>query len=127
MKEQEAAAVAKEDVVEIETWNPEESLRPFLNEALLVNEEISAIHALLKVANNDSKLAHKQDLRLALRDRINSQISEILNAARRICKRLEVIDRANAENCHIFGCGERTAVDRARISVTNWLRRCPKS
>ncbi|XP_020588509.1 uncharacterized protein LOC110030232 [Phalaenopsis equestris] len=124
MKEKEAAAIAEEDVVEIETWNPEESLRPFLNEALLVNEEMDSILNLLahlKAANNDSKLAHKQDLRLALRDRINSQISKILNTTRRNCKLLEVMDCANAENRCISSYGEGTTVDWARIYVTNWL------
>ncbi|XP_020588511.1 syntaxin-related protein KNOLLE-like [Phalaenopsis equestris] len=116
------AALGEEDVLEVETRNPEENLRSFLEEAWLVKEEMAKIRellALLEAVNDESRLADKQDVSRPMHDRINSQISEAVNAARRIRERLQDMDA----NGRVSGCREVTTVDRARSSVTNGLRK----
>ncbi|XP_020592835.1 syntaxin-related protein KNOLLE [Phalaenopsis equestris] len=125
MKDLEAGA-GTDDALEIETSMPDDSLRPFFEEAGLVMEEMASIRdllALLEAANEESKSAHKQDVSRALRERINQHILEVLKTARRIRERLEDMDRANAANRRLSGFREGTPIDRTRTSVTNGLRK----
>ncbi|PKU69138.1 syntaxin-related protein KNOLLE-like [Dendrobium catenatum] len=112
--------------LEIQMSKAEESLRIFFEEAGQVEEEMVSIRellALLKAASEESKLAHKQDVSRAVRDRINNHILEVLKATRRIRGRLEAMDRSNAANRRLSGCREGTAVDRTRTLATNGLRK----
>ncbi|KAH0457778.1 hypothetical protein IEQ34_013093 [Dendrobium chrysotoxum] len=125
MKDLEAGG-GDEDHLEIQMSKPEESLRIFFEEAGQVEEEMVSIRellALLKTASEESKLAHKQDVSRAVRDRINNHILEVLKTTRRIRGRLEALDRSNAANRRLSGCREGTAVDRTRTLATDGLRK----
>ncbi|KAH7676216.1 syntaxin 1B/2/3 protein [Dioscorea alata] len=102
------------------------NLGHFFEEAGLVKEEMASIRALLvnlQDANEESKSLHKPDSLRSHRNRINSDIVQVLRKAKAIRDRLEVMDRANAANRRLSGFREGTPIDRTRTSVTNGLRK----
>ncbi|KAJ4763116.1 Syntaxin [Rhynchospora pubera] len=111
---------------ELEMAAGDENLRQFFEEAGLVKEEMASIRDLLtslQEANEEGKSLHKAEAIRSMRDRINSDINQILKKAKCIRDRLEAMDRANAESRRLSGCREGTPADRTRTSVTNGLRK----
>ncbi|OMO84685.1 hypothetical protein CCACVL1_10712 [Corchorus capsularis] len=102
------------------------NLGPFLEEAEKVNQEMAVIRELLgklQESNEESKSLHKPESLKALRIKINKDIVTVQKRARTIKAQLEEMDRANAASKRLSGCKEGTPIYRARIGVTNGLRK----
>ncbi|KAI4319404.1 hypothetical protein MLD38_033004 [Melastoma candidum] len=98
----------------------------FLEDAEKVKLEIGSIREVLgrlQEANEETKALHKPESLKALRNRINADIIAVLKKAKNIKSQLEDMDRANAANRRLSGCKEGTPMYRARIAVTNGLRK----
>ncbi|KAF3326070.1 syntaxin-related protein KNOLLE [Carex littledalei] len=111
---------------ELEMAAGDENLRRFFEEAGLVKEEMASIRGLLtslQEANDEGRSLHKAEAIRSMRDRINSDINQILKKAKGIRDRLEAMDRSNAISRRLSGCREGTPADRTRTSVTNGLRK----
>lgn len=102
----------------------DEKLRPFLQEAEAVKEEIASIRGILarlQEANEESKSAHQPDALRGLRARIGADVVLVLRKARAIRDRLEAMDRSTAASRQLGSGG--TPVDRTRTAVAAGLRK----
>nr|CAD1833770.1 unnamed protein product [Ananas comosus var. bracteatus] len=110
---------------EAEAAAEDEKLRPFLQEAEAVKEEIASIRGILarlQEANEESKSAHQPDALRGLRARIGADVVLVLRKARAIRDRLEAMDRSTAAAAS-RQLGGGTPVDRTRTAVAAGLRK----
>ena len=59
----------------------------------------------------------------ALRSRMDADVAAAIKKAKVVKLRLESLDRANAANRSVAGCGPGSSPDRTRTSVTTSLRK----
>ncbi|XP_019153797.1 PREDICTED: syntaxin-121-like [Ipomoea nil] len=85
--------------------------------------ELENICARLNASNEHSKTLHNAKQVKDLRDKMDKDVSVALKKAKFIKVRLEALDRSNAANRSIAGCGPGTSSDRTRTSVVNGLRK----
>lgn len=99
----------------------------FLEEAEKVREEMGEIREILvklEQGNEESKSLHKTEALKSLKNRMNSDIVNVLKKARMIRSQLEEMDLANAANRRLSGLKDGSpAIYRTRIAVTNGLRK----
>lgn len=86
-------------------------------------KEIEDVHRQLKTAHEDSKTAHTAAQVKTLRARMDSDVGQALKKAKLIKVRLEALDRSNAANRNLPGCGPGSSADRTRSSVVAGLRK----
>lgn len=77
----------------------------------------------LQDANEESKLVTRAPAMKALKERMETDINEVLKVAHSIKQKIERLDRANLENRKVQGCGEKTATDRTRMSITATVKK----
>ncbi|XP_057547149.1 syntaxin-related protein KNOLLE [Amaranthus tricolor] len=100
-------------------------MEAFLEEAEKVKAEMASIKDILitlEASNEESKSLHKPEALKALRGRINADVVTVLRKAKAIKARLELMDRATAENRRLSS-EMGTPIDRTRTCVTNGLRK----
>ncbi|CAL9144683.1 unnamed protein product [Musa hybrid cultivar] len=85
--------------------------------------EVERLHRSLHEANEEGKSLHEASAVRALRARMDADVALALKKAKFIKLRLESLDRANAANRAVPGCGPGTTTDRTRTSVVAGLRK----
>lgn len=86
-------------------------------------KDLEALYSQLQSANDQSKTLHSAKSVKELRSKMDSDVSLSLKKAKFIKLRLEVLDRSNAANRSVPGCGPGSSSDRTRSSVVNGLRK----
>ncbi|KAL3825712.1 hypothetical protein ACJIZ3_021741 [Penstemon smallii] len=85
--------------------------------------EMESLYTQLQSSHEQSKTLHNAKAVKDLRSKMDSDISASLKKAKVIKVRLEALDRANAANRSVPGCGPGSSSDRTRTSVVNGLRK----
>ncbi|XP_058105231.1 syntaxin-121-like [Magnolia sinica] len=86
-------------------------------------QEVEKIHQRLHDSNESSKTIHKAKAIKELRSRMDADITQALKRAKLIKVKLEALERANAVNRTLPGCGPGSSSDRTRTSIVGGLRK----
>ncbi|GMJ14752.1 PENETRATION1, syntaxin of plants 121, SYNTAXIN RELATED PROTEIN 1 [Hibiscus trionum] len=93
-----------------------ESIKDELKELGSLNDHLSSSH-------EQSKTLHNAKAVRDLRAKMDGDVAMALKKAKLIKIRLEALDRSNAANRSLPGCGPGSSSDRTRTSVVNGLRK----
>ncbi|KAK6126528.1 hypothetical protein DH2020_039732 [Rehmannia glutinosa] len=85
--------------------------------------DLETLYTQLQAAHEQSKTLHNANAVKKLRSKMDADISAALKKAKLIKVRLEALDRSNAANRSVPGCGPGSSSDRTRTSVVNGLRK----
>ncbi|KAK3029265.1 hypothetical protein RJ639_039505 [Escallonia herrerae] len=85
--------------------------------------DLEALHGSLQAAHEKSKTLHNAKSIKNLRSTMDTDLASSLKKAKLIKVRLEALDRSNAANRSLPGCGPGSSSDRTRTSVVNGLRK----
>ncbi|KAL3623447.1 hypothetical protein CASFOL_032263 [Castilleja foliolosa] len=102
------------------------NLDRFFEDVEAIKEELSdleTIYTQLQSSHEQSKTLHNSKSVKDLRSRMDASVSAALKKAKLIKVRLEALDRSNAANRSVPGCGPGSSSDRTRTSVVNGLRK----
>ncbi|KAL5739886.1 hypothetical protein ACOSP7_028780 [Xanthoceras sorbifolium] len=86
-------------------------------------KELERLNGSLHSSHEQSKTLHNAKAVKDLRSRMDADVSLALKKAKLIKVRLEALDRSNAANRSLPGCGPGSSSDRTRTSVVNGLRK----
>lgn len=86
-------------------------------------KELERLNATLYSSHEKSKTLHNAKTVKELRSRMDADVGSALKKAKLIKVRLEALDRSNAANRSLPGCGPGSSSDRTRTSVVNGLRK----
>lgn len=104
----------------------EDNLAHFFREVEVIKsdmQEISNLFIDLQNLNEETKSAYSAKILRGLRDRMDSDMVDVLRKAKIVKSRLEVLDKSNVTNRQVMVTfAEGSAVDRTRVSTTNGLR-----
>lgn len=84
---------------------------------------LESLYTQLHAAHEQSKTLHNAAAVKDLRSRMDADVSASLKKAKLIKVRLEGLDRSNAANRSVSGCGPGSSSDRTRTTVVNGLRK----
>ncbi|XP_022986349.1 syntaxin-132-like [Cucurbita maxima] len=84
-------------------------------------DKLSGLLIKLKDANEESKAVTKASQMKAIKKRMEKDIDEVGKIARNVKGNLEALNKDNLTNRQKPGCQKGTAIDRARMNVTNSL------
>ncbi|XP_051131920.1 syntaxin-121-like [Andrographis paniculata] len=102
------------------------NLDRFFDDVEAVKDELRELESLFSQLQNwheQSKTLHNAKAVKELRSRMDGDIAAALKKAKMIKVRLEALDRSNAANRSMPGCGPGSSSDRTRTSVVNGLRK----
>ncbi|CAK9152963.1 unnamed protein product [Ilex paraguariensis] len=85
--------------------------------------DLETLYSQLQTANEQSKTLHNAKSIKDLRSKMDNDVALSLKKAKFIKVRLEALDRSNAANRSLPGCGPGSSSDRTRTSVVNGLRK----
>ncbi|XP_010422475.1 PREDICTED: syntaxin-123 [Camelina sativa] len=89
-----------------------------------VKEDMKAvdeIHKRLQDANEESKTVHDSKAVKKLRARMDSSVTEVLKRVKMIKSKLVALEKSNAAQRKVSGCGPGSSADRTRTSVVSGL------
>ncbi|GFQ01430.1 syntaxin-121 [Phtheirospermum japonicum] len=86
-------------------------------------QNLETLYARLQSSHEQSKTLHTSKAIKDLRSRMDSDVSASLKKAKLIKSHLESLDKSNAANRALPGCGPGSSSDRTRTSVVNGLRK----
>ncbi|OWM79026.1 syntaxin-121-like [Punica granatum] len=86
-------------------------------------KELERLHQRLQAAHEQSKTLHNSRAVKDLRATMEADVTTALRNAKMIKVRLEALERSNAANRSLPGCGPGSSSDRTRTSVVNGLRK----
>ncbi|KAH8485431.1 hypothetical protein Peur_070945 [Populus x canadensis] len=86
-------------------------------------KELEKLNGNLQSAHEQSKTLHNSRAVKDLRSKMDADVALALKKAKLIKVRLEALDRSNAANRTLLGCGAGSSSDRTRTSVVNGLRK----
>ncbi|KAJ3692037.1 hypothetical protein LUZ60_012387 [Juncus effusus] len=96
------------------------NLDKFFEEVESVKEDLRSLEKLyrrLQDTNEETKTAHNAKTVKELRSRMDTDIGQVLRKAKQVKAKLEALDRSNAANRKLPGCGPGSSADRTRTSV----------
>lgn len=102
------------------------NLDKFFEDVEAIKEELKGLellHDQLQSSNEQSKTLHNANSIKTLRTKMDNDVALSLKKAKLIKTRLESLDRSNATNRNLPGCGPGSSTDRTRTSVVNGLRK----
>ncbi|KAL6519320.1 hypothetical protein OROGR_018640 [Orobanche gracilis] len=102
------------------------NLDRFFEDVEAIKDELGKLEALynkLEAAHDRSKTLHNSKSVKDLRSVMDGDVSSALRKAKLIKVRLEALDRSNAANRTVPGCGPGSSSDRTRTSIVNGLRK----
>ncbi|KAJ4758913.1 syntaxin [Rhynchospora pubera] len=102
------------------------SLDRFFEDVEAIKDELKEIDRLqksLEESNEKGKTLHNASAVKSLRAKMDADVALALKKAKLIKIKLESLDRANAANRSLPGCGPGTSTDRTRTSVVSGLRK----
>ncbi|XP_071697233.1 syntaxin-121-like [Rutidosis leptorrhynchoides] len=102
------------------------NLDKFFEDVEAIKDELRALESLhnqLQSKHEQSKTLHNAKSVKELRSKMDQDVAVSLKKAKFIKVRLEALDRANASNRNLPGCGPGSSSDRTRTSVVNGLRK----
>ncbi|KAI5679652.1 hypothetical protein M9H77_00879 [Catharanthus roseus] len=102
------------------------NLDKFFEDVEVIKDELRDLETLysqLQTAHEQSKTLHNAKAVKELRTKMDNDVSASLKKAKFIKVRLEALDRSNAANRSLPGCGPGSSSDRTRTSVVNGLRK----
>ncbi|KAA8516812.1 hypothetical protein F0562_017078 [Nyssa sinensis] len=102
------------------------NLDRFFEDVEAVKDELRDLETLcnnLQTAHEQSKTLHNAKSIKDLRSRMDNDVASSVNKAKVIKVRLEALDRSNASNRSLPGCGPGSSSDRTRTSIVNGLRK----
>jgi len=102
------------------------NLDKFFEDVESVKEELKELEGLaqsLRRSHEQSKTLHNANAVKDLRSRMDGDVSVALKKAKLIKLKLEALDRSNAANRNLPGCGPGSSSDRTRTSVVNGLKK----
>lgn len=86
-------------------------------------KELDRINHNLQSSNEQSKTLHHAKAVKDLRSRMDADVALALKKAKLIKVKLEALERSNAANRSLPGCGPGSSSDRTRTSVVNGLKK----
>ncbi|XP_078163082.1 syntaxin-121-like [Carex rostrata] len=102
------------------------SLDKFFDDVEAIKDELKELDRLqrsLEESNEAGKTLHNASAVKSLRAKMDADVALALKKAKLIKIKLESLDRANAANRSLPGCGPGTSTDRTRTSVVSGLRK----
>ncbi|KAJ3669962.1 hypothetical protein LUZ60_010286 [Juncus effusus] len=102
------------------------SLDKFFQDVEAIKDELKEVEQLqhrLQESNEAGKTLHNASAVKSLRSKMDADVALALKKAKMIKLKLESLDRANAANRSVPGCGPGTSTDRTRSSVVASLRK----
>lgn len=99
-------------------------LEKFFEEVEKVKEDLrglEALHRRLQEANEESHTVHSAAAMKALRSRMDGDTQKVLRQAKLVKAKVEALDRSNAANRRLPGCGAGSSADRTRTAVVGGL------
>ncbi|XP_009593833.2 syntaxin-121-like [Nicotiana tabacum] len=102
------------------------NLDKFFEDVEAIKDELKGLEKLysqLQTSHEKSKTLHNAKTVKDLRSNMDNDVSMALKKAKFIKVRLEALDRSNAANRSLPGCGPGSSSDRTRTSVVNGLRK----
>ncbi|XP_020243917.1 syntaxin-124-like [Asparagus officinalis] len=100
------------------------NLEKFFEDVENVKEDLKSLeqlHKHLQDLNEETKLAHNANTVKDLRSRMDRDVEQVLRKAKVVKGKLEALDKSNAANRKIPGCGPGSSADRTRTSVVGGL------
>lgn len=100
------------------------NLDRFFEDVESVKEDMRALEQLyrrLLQTNEETKTAHNAKTVKELRARMDGDVGQVLRKAKGVKAKLEALDRSNAANRKLPGCGPGSSADRTRTSVVSGL------
>lgn len=100
------------------------NLQKFFEDVENVKDDLKGLEQLyrqLQDLNEETKLAHNAKMMKDLRSRMDRDIEQVLRKAKLVKGKLEALDRSNAANRKVPGCGPGSSTDRTRTSVVGGL------
>ncbi|CAL0310013.1 unnamed protein product [Lupinus luteus] len=102
------------------------NLDKFFSDVEAIKEELTELENLrqrLKTSNENSKTLHNATAVKNLRSQMDADVGLALKKAKVVKLKLEALDRSNAANRSVLGCGPGSSSDRTRSSVVNGLKK----
>lgn len=102
------------------------NLDKFFEDVEVIKDELKGLEKLyaeLQNANEKSKTLHNAKAVKEMRSKMDDDVNLALKKAKFIKVRLEALDRSNASNRSLPGCGPGSSSDRTRTSVVSGLRK----
>lgn len=100
------------------------NLDKFFEDVESVKEDMKGVETLyrkLQDANEETKTAHNAKTVKELRSRMDADVNQVLKRVKVIKGKLEALERSNAAQRKIPGCGPGSSADRTRSSVVGGL------
>ncbi|BAT73791.1 hypothetical protein LR48_Vigan01g066100 [Vigna angularis] len=109
---------------DVEAGKESVNLDKFFEEVEDVKEDMRSVEMLyrrLQEANEESKTAHTAKAMKEVRARMDKDVALVLKRVKVIKGKLEALERSNAANRSLPGCGPGSSADRTRTSVVSGL------
>lgn len=84
-------------------------------------EDVENLYEKLQESNEESKTVHNAKTMKALRSKMDANVSQVLKRVKIIKGKLEALEKSNAANRRVPGCGPGSSTDRTRTSVVSGL------
>lgn len=109
---------------DLEAGKDNVNLDKFFEDVENVKEDMRTVERLyksLQAANEESKTVHNAKTMKELRSRMDTDVEQVLKRCKIIKGKLEALERSNAAQRNIPGCGPGSSADRTRTSVVSGL------
>lgn len=109
---------------DMEAGKESANLDKFFEDVENVKDEMRAVEKLyrrLQESNEESKIVHNAKTMKELRSKMDSDVEQVLKRVKMIKGKLEALERSNAAQRNLPGCGPGSSADRTRTSVVSGL------